>query len=127
MMRGVDALATDLYRAPMLVLCGLDLTQLGVMADASGHIRAPQSAYASIFPAVQNLMLAARGLGIGSTLTTVFSGLEDELRRAVDMPEHVHIAALVPLGYPTRPFRVTTRKAVDQVAFLDRWGHPLRT
>jgi len=126
MMRGVDALATDLHRAPVLVLCGLDLTQLGLMADASGHIRAPQSAYASIFPAVQNLMLAARGLGIGSTLTTVFSGVEGDLRRTVEMPDHVHIAALVPLGYPTRPFRVTTRKAVGDVAFLDRWGNPFR-
>lgn len=127
MMRGVDALATDLHRAPVLVLCGLDLTQLGLMADASGHIRAPQSAYASIFPAVQNLMLAARGLGIGSTLTTVFSGVEGDLRRTVEMPDHVHIAALVPLGYPTRPFRVTTRKAVGEVAFLDRWGNPFES
>jgi nitroreductase/uncharacterized protein YndB with AHSA1/START domain len=125
MMRQVDALAVHLDRAPVLVLCCIDATQLGPMADASGQIRAPQSAYASIFPAVQNLMLAARGLGVGSTLTTLFLGVEAELRHAVGVPEHVHIAALVPLGYPTRPFRVTTRKAVDAVAFLDRWGQPL--
>jgi nitroreductase len=122
MMRGVDALAERLDRAPVLVLCGLDTTQLGPLADPSGAIRAPQSAYASIFPAVQNLMLAARGLGVGSTLTTVFLSVEAEIRRAVGMPDHVHIAALVPLGYPTRPFRVTTRKPVDEIAYLDRWG-----
>jgi nitroreductase len=122
MMRGVDALAVHLERAPVLVLCGLDTTQLGPLADASGAIRAPQSAYASIFPAVQNLMLAARGLGIGSTLTTVFLSVEGELRRAVGMPDHVHIAALVPLGYPARPFQVTRRKPVEDIAFLDRWG-----
>src|SRR5262249_30053252 len=46
MMRRVDTLAVELDRAPILVLCCLDLTQLGPMADASGHIRAPQSAYA---------------------------------------------------------------------------------
>jgi nitroreductase len=125
MMRGVDGLAEHLDQAPVLVLCGLDTAQLGPMADASGHIRAPQSAYASIFPAVQNLMLAARGLGVGSTLTTVFQAVEGELRRVVALPDHVHIAALVPLGYPLRPFRVTTRKPLDQVAFLDRWGDPL--
>jgi nitroreductase len=124
MMRGVDALAEHLDQAPVLVLCGLDTAQLGPMADARGYIHAPQSAYASIFPAVQNLMLAARGLGIGSTLTTVFQAVEGELRRAVALPDHVHIAALIPLGYPRRPFRATTRKPVDQVAFLDHWGNP---
>ncbi|MFI5366451.1 MAG: nitroreductase family protein, partial [Candidatus Binatia bacterium] len=72
MMHTVDTLAKQLDRAPVLILACLDTQQLGPMADASGNILAPQSAYASIFPAVQNLMLAARGLGLGSTLTTVF-------------------------------------------------------
>lgn len=123
MMRAVDALAVELDRVPVLVLCCLDTRQLGPMADTDGHLRAPQSAYASIFPAVQNLMLAARGLGVGSTLTTLVLPVEADVRRVVGMPDHLHIAALVPLGYPTRPFRVTTRKPVDRVAFLDRWGN----
>jgi len=125
MMRAVDELATHLDQAPVLVLCCLDTAQLGSMVDASGRIRAPQSAYASIFPAVQNLMLAARGLGVGSTLTTLFLQAEADLRRTVGLPDHLHIAALVPLGYPTRPFRITTRKPLQAVAFLDRWGNPL--
>ena len=122
MMRAVDELAAQLDAAPVLVLCCLDTGQLGPMADANGNLRAPQSAYASIFPAVQNLMLAARGLGIGSTLTTLFLAVEADLRRVVGLPAHMHIAALVPLGYPVQPFRVTTRKPLDEVAFLDRWG-----
>jgi len=125
MMRGVDRLAEHLDQAPLLMLCGLDTSLLGPMADAQGNIRAPQSAYASIFPAVQNLMLAARGLGIGSTLTTVFQAAEGDLRRLVNLPDHIHIAALVPLGYPHRPFRVTARRPVDEIAFLDRWGTKL--
>ncbi len=125
MMRSVDALATHLDRAPVIVLALLDTTQLGPMADGQGNILAPQSAYASIFPAAQNLMLAARGLGLGSTLTTLHSLVEAEVRAAVGIPPHVHIAALVPLGYPHKPFRVTKRKPVAEVAFLDRWGQPL--
>jgi nitroreductase/uncharacterized protein YndB with AHSA1/START domain len=122
MMRSVDALALHLEGAPVIVLALLDTTQLGPMADGRGTILAPQSAYASIFPAVQNLMLAARGLGVGSTLTTVFSSVEDDMRAAAGIPPHVHIAALVPLGYPRRPFDVTQRKPVEAVAFLDHWG-----
>jgi nitroreductase len=125
MMRSVDTLATHLDRVPVVVLALLDTAQLGPMADSHGTILAPQSVYASIFPAVQNLMLAARGLGVGSTLTTVFSSVEAEIREAAGIPPHMHIAALVPLGYPQRPFRVTRRKPLDAVAFLDRWGQKL--
>jgi nitroreductase len=125
MMEAVDVLARHLDTAPVIVLAGLDTTQLGLMADDEGHIRSPQSAYASIFPAVQNLMLAARALGIGSTLTTLCFAVEPELRAAVGMPERIHIAALIPLGYPIRPFRVIRRKPLEKVAFLDRWGKPL--
>jgi len=126
MMRSVDALATHLDSAPVIVLALLDTKQLGPMANGGGTILAPQSAYASIFPAVQNLMLAARGLGVGSTLTTVFSSVENEMRAALGIPPHVHIAALVPLGYPQHPFQVTKRKPVDEVAFIDQWGQKFR-
>jgi nitroreductase len=122
MMRNVDDLAMHLDRVPVLILVCLDTQQLGPMADAAGHILAPQSAYASIFPAVQNLMLAARGLGLGSTLTTVYASAEADVRAVVGIPSHVHVAALVPLGYPAHPFRVPPRKPVESVAFLDRWG-----
>lgn len=125
MMRAVDELATHLDSAPVLMLSCLDTTQLGPMADGAGTILSPQAAYASIFPAVQNLMLAARGLGVGSTLTTLHAIVEGEIRSVVGIPGHIHIAALVPLGYPTRPFRVTTRKPLEAVAFLDRWGEQL--
>ena len=126
MMRSVDDLATHLASAPLIILACLDTTQLGPMADAAGNILAPQSVYASIFPAVQNLMLAARGLGLGSTLTTVALLVENELRAVVGIPAHIHVAALVPIGYPTRPFRVTKRKPVEGVAFLDHWGRKFR-
>jgi len=123
MMRRVDELAHHLEDVPVLILACLDTRQLGPMADSAGHILAPQSAYASIFPAVQNLMLAARGLGVGSALTTVHSIVEADMRGVVGIPAQVHIAALIPLGYPVRPFRVTRRKPVDNVVFFDHWGH----
>jgi nitroreductase len=126
MMRAVDRLAEAIGHAPALVLAGLDTQQLGPMADAQGHILAPQSAYASIFPAVQNLLIAARAFGLGSTLTTVAGLVEGEIRALLGIPATVHIAALVPLGYPRRPFAPVQRKPVESVAFLDAWGNPLK-
>jgi nitroreductase/uncharacterized protein YndB with AHSA1/START domain len=122
MMRSVNELAEQLKDVPVLILACVDTRQLGPLADSSGRILSPQSAYASIFPAVQNLMLAARGLGLGTTLTTVFASVEGQLRLVLGIPEHVHIAALIPLGYPRTPFRATNRKALGEVAFLDQWG-----
>ena len=125
MMQAVDELAEHVGAAPVLILACLDTAQLGPMADAAGHILSPLSAYASIFPAVQNLMLAARALGLGTTLTTVTQIVEPEIRELAGIPARVHIAALLPLGYPRRPFRVTRRKPVSGIAFLDHWGTAL--
>jgi hypothetical protein len=60
-------------------------------------------------------------------LTTVYSAVEDDIRTVLEIPAHLHIAALVPLGYPSRPFRPVKRKPLNEVAFIDVWGMPLLT
>jgi nitroreductase len=125
MMRAARALATRLADVPVLVVCCLDHAQLGAIAAPDGTLRAPAAAYASIFPAVQNLCLAARALGLGTTLTTLHRAFEDELKTLLEIPAHVEVAAVVPLGYPVDRFGPTRRKPLGEVAFRDRWGRPL--
>jgi nitroreductase len=74
---------------------------------------------------VQNLLLAARALGLGTTLTTLHRGFEPVLKALLDVPEEVEVVAVVPLGYPADRFGPTRRRPVEEVAFLDRWGRPL--
>jgi nitroreductase len=57
----------------------------------------------SIFPAVQNLLLAATALGLGSALTTITTGFRAEMQAILGLPDHVVPVALVPLGYPAKP------------------------
>jgi nitroreductase len=125
MMAAVSEMAAHLEAAPVLVACCLDHAQLGPIAGPVGSLRSPGAAYASIFPAVQNLCLAARALGLGTTLTTLHAAFEADLKALLGMPDHVEVAALVPLGYPLDRFGPTRRKTVDEVAFLDTWGTPL--
>jgi nitroreductase len=125
MMVRVDDLARHLADVPVLVLACLDTRELGPLADAEGRIRSPLAAYASILPAVQNLMLAARGLGLGTTLTTLAAAVEADLRAVVALPAELHVAALIPLGYPERRFRPTRRRPLEEVASIDRYGTPL--
>lgn len=125
MMRAAGELGAHLATAPVHVVCCLDHRQLGPLVAPDGTLRSPAPAYASIFPAVQNLLLAARALGLGSTLTTLHTVFADDLKDRLAIPDAVEVAALVPLGYPTDRFGPTRRKPVDEVAFLDRWGAPL--
>jgi len=91
------------------------------LADAEGPLDVG-TPFASVYPAVQNLMLAARGLGIGTTLTTVYRIYQDEVRKICGISERYEIVALVPMGRPVRPFRVGRRRPAEQVTHWDRFG-----
>ena len=78
----------------------------------------------SIFPSVQNILLAARGLGLGSCLTSLHKRYEDEIKDLLSIPENVETAALLPIGFPADNNRYgpTRRQPVEDVAFRERWG-----
>ncbi len=124
MMRGADALARTLGDVPVLIVCCLDHARLGPIADGAGGLRAPGAAYASILPAVQNLLLGARALGLGTTLTTLHRSFERELRDTLALPASIEPVVLVPLGFPADRFGPTRRRAVADVTHVDRWGVP---
>ena len=80
---------------------------------------------ASIYPAVQNMLLAARALNIGSVLTTrVRRGFEDEIRSAINLPAGWATAAMIPLGWPQEGYSYgpTTRRPAREVTHWDKWG-----
>jgi nitroreductase len=78
----------------------------------------------SIYPAVQNLMLAARAFGIGSTLTTIHRVKQDEVRALLGIPPEIETAALIPLGYPKGRWGVAKRRPLSEVVFADQWQAP---
>jgi nitroreductase len=79
----------------------------------------------SIYPAVQNILLACRALGLGATLTTVCSLYEEELKPILHLPDDVSTYALLPIGYPRGKFGPVRRMAVEEVTCVDRWGTAL--
>ena len=80
----------------------------------------------SIYPAVQNMLLACRALGLGATLTTVCSLHEEELRPVLNLPDNISTYALLPVGYPMGKFGPVRRMAVEEVTCVDQWGAPLK-
>ena len=92
-----------------------------VAADTASGVH-PRAVASSIFPAVQNLLLAASALGYGSALTTLTAAAGDQLRAIVDLPEHVTPMAVVPLGRPARPLGRPRRREFSESTFRDRYG-----
>jgi nitroreductase len=79
---------------------------------------------ASVYPATQNLLLAASALGLGSAMTTLATLFAEELGQALDLPDHVVPMAVVPIGWPARPLGRPRRLPLIERAHLDRYGHP---
>ena len=77
---------------------------------------------ASIYPAVQNMLLACRALGLGATLTTRHLLYEKETEAALGLPPDVHSYAILPIGYPMGKFGPVGRGPLEEFVFLDRWG-----
>jgi nitroreductase len=76
---------------------------------------------ASIYPAVQNLLLAARALGLGANITTWHMFLEHEWKRELGIPRDVHTYAVIPVGWPKGRFGPVTRRPAAQAIHWDRW------
>ena len=112
--RSADHLARHMAEVPVLIMACIE------------HEGEPSSMGrgGSIFPAVQNLLLAARGLGLGSCLTSLHKQYEDEIKELLGIPDNVETAALLPIGFPASnaKYGSTTRAPVEEVTFRDRWG-----
>ena len=105
--------------------------EVPVVVVACLHGRAPvlgppvvaSSWYGSAYPAVQNLLLAARAVGLGATLTTLPLWSTTLARRTLGLPAKVTPVAVVPMGWPQGRYGPTSRKPVGEVVHLDRYGN----
>ncbi len=120
MKRASRYLADNIGGAPAMVaflMPKIDLT----MQDDEGPIFIGTT-HASVFPAVQNFILAARSLGIGTAFTTVYRVHEDEMREVLGVPDAFEIVALVPMGRPKGKFGIAPRRPAEQVTHWNRYG-----
>ena len=101
-------LADQIGQAPVIVL---------ICATAKGA-----GAMGSVIPSVQNLLLAARSLGIGGTITTLHAQVMERVHQMLGIPDTAQVVYCVPLGYPRGVFGPVTRKPLSEVCTYDRWG-----
>ena len=100
-------LADEMANAPVVIL---------VYSDPSGR------SGSATFPGVQNLLLSARALGLGSVLTTLHADVMDRVNAMFDVPDEMFCHCCIPLGYPRGRFGPTSRLPTSVTTSWDRWG-----
>jgi nitroreductase len=110
--RAMQYFVDNFERTPAVVMATVRIRH-GGLADG-----------ASIFPACQNLLLAARALGYGGVLTGWHQMVEKELRELLEIPDNVALAATIPLGVPQGRHGPVRRRPVAELVYADRYGDP---
>ena len=116
-LRQLDAVAYlthHFHEAPVWIVACLD----------EGQDTPTRGSGASIYPAVQNMLLAARALGLGATLTSRHLRYEAEVEAILGLPASVHSYAILPIGYPMGRFGPVRRGPLSDVVYEDRWDRP---
>ena len=120
MLDGTAHLLQTLQTCPVLIfICGKTVYP---------HQRPRESfVWSAIYPAAQNLIVAARALGLGTVFTTFQGVAEPEVREVLSIPDDVHIGCMIPVGWPDRKFGPLKRVSYDRVTHRDGWQGDLRT
>ena len=114
MMRGAFNLFDNFAAAPVWIIPCL----VRVQSPAPEGLLAGSS----IYPSIQNMMLAARAEGLGTVLTTPQDGIMDQLRDELRVPENATPVAIIPMGYPNANFGPVTRKPLEEVLHWNGWN-----
>ena len=121
--RAARHLANHMPEVPAMVLACVDHSQ-GYGARNPGEPITPGMYASSIWPAIQNLFLAARALGLGTRLTTAhLRGGEQRIKDILGIPDYVETVMLTPLGYPRGGFGPTQRRPAAEVTSYNRYGN----
>jgi nitroreductase len=119
-----DYLSTHFGQSPVIAVFCFNPAEMAI-TDAN-LARVSVVGGGSVYPAVENLLLACRAEGLGCVLTTLLCACEPEVAALLAIPSSWGTAAAIPIGYPMlRGHGPITRRPVEELAFLDTWGKPV--
>ncbi len=110
-MRAAQHLAEHLHEAPVHLF-------------AAGWTRRGEPQLQALFPAIQNVLLACRAVGLGASLTTVHRAFGREIDAWLGLPERQPTCALIPIGWPRGRYGRPPRRPVDECLHVERYGQP---
>ena len=122
--RAADHFARNLAAIPVFIIvcaqladCHATDTNLDRLSIVGG---------ASIYPAVQNVLLKARSIGLGTALTTLLCHVEPQIKELLNIPEDISTAAMITMGWPSKKFPTKLlRRPISEIAWSEKYGEPL--
>jgi len=115
MIAGATHLAETMNEAPAIIfVCG------PVAYPPNAPVE--QFVWSALYPAAQNLIVAARSLGLGTTFTTFHMFMENELRDLLGIPTDIKFGVMIPIGWPQNDFVKVKRKPVSSVIHWEKWS-----
>ena len=114
MLDGTARLIDTLDQAPAIIFVA------GPVIYPPGAPR-EQFTWSALYPAAQNILLAARALGLGTTFTTLHQTAEPAIRQVLGIPDAVKIAATIPIGWPDASFGPVKRRPVEDFVHRNGW------
>ncbi len=122
--RTAMAMGAEIKNFPLLlVICGVRDWPFSVPAEQRVGLAPPSPG--SVYPCVQNMLLACRALGLGASLTTMHQVFEAELCEHLAIPDSHGIVAVLPVGYPKGNFGPVGRRPSAEITFAGRWGRAI--
>ncbi len=119
-----EHLAVHFHESPVIAVFCFNPKQMAITDEKLDRVSVVGGG--SVYTAVENLLLACRAEGLGCVLTTLLCQSEPEVRELLSIPQPWGTAAAVPIGYPIgRGHGPISRRPVEEMTFLDSWGHPL--
>lgn len=113
-LRGLRHLVSHLADAPVLILvCGIPVYPVGQPSE--------EYVWSTLYPAAQNLIVAARSLGLGTTFSQLHRPAESAVREILGIPDEARIAVTIPLGWPDRSFGPVKREPWEKSVHWDHW------
>jgi len=124
MMKASDNLADNMGSVPVIIVVGFDRSGLPYSTDGAFKGFTAETVYTGAMPAVQNLLLAARALGLGTCLTTVANLWEGKVKELLGIPPQIQVVTLIPMGYPAgrlATFPPVKRIPASEKIHRDHW------
>jgi nitroreductase len=107
-------LAAHLHEAPVLLF-------------VAGWTRRGLPQPQALYPAIQNVLLACRAVGLGASLTNIHLAFREEVDRRLGLPENRPTIAMLPIGWPRVPHRRPVRRSIDECLYFERYAGPEAT
>ena len=114
-------LSENMGEVPVLLFCCGKRDWPFVVAEEDRVGLAPPS-FGSIYPAVENILLACRALGLGASLTTMHQMFEEQMHEHFGIPRDYGVVAVIPIGFPKGKFGPVAREPAESKTHFNRWG-----